>query len=327
MKDNLSWFNKIIGNLKIRTKFFLFFLVFFSFISILSMLAIGLSVDRILREELLNRVLLATRSLAANLADPLLSGDSGRVVDLIFNEKYSRKDIEYVVIFDKDNQILASTLGNEKSLKVATLNNLSTQQDNSIKLIKDGKKIISDEAGEGNIYDVALGLRYDKGVLRVGYNEKYITDAVLRIISFLILILVGSIFIVLFLAFFFANLITQPISQLRNLIVRITEGNLKERITTTSKDEIGDLTRAFNKMLDNIEEKQLELKSAEGKAEQRAGELEILKNNLEKIVGERTKELSAKVFELEKFMELTVGRELKMSELKEKIEKFEKEKK
>ena len=51
-------------------------------------------------------------------------------------------------------------------------------------------------------------------------------------------------------------------------------------------------------------------------------ELENLKNNLGKIVEERTKELEGKVEELERFHDLTVGREMKMIELKKEIEKL-----
>lgn len=52
-------------------------------------------------------------------------------------------------------------------------------------------------------------------------------------------------------------------------------------------------------------------------------ELENLKKNLEKIVEERTEELQKKIGELERFKELTVGRELKMVKLKEELKSFE----
>jgi len=54
-------------------------------------------------------------------------------------------------------------------------------------------------------------------------------------------------------------------------------------------------------------------------------ETKALRENLEKKVGERTKELQERVEELEKFHRLTVGRELKMAELKKEIEKLKEE--
>lgn len=56
----------------------------------------------------------------------------------------------------------------------------------------------------------------------------------------------------------------------------------------------------------------------------RTKELEELNRNLEGKVTERTKELQERVGELERFHELTIGRELKMVELKKEIKKLEK---
>ena len=61
------------------------------------------------------------------------------------------------------------------------------------------------------------------------------------------------------------------------------------------------------------------------RVEARTKELEELNETLEEKVDQRTKELQEKVDELNKWYKLTVGRELKMIELKEKIEIFKKE--
>lgn len=55
----------------------------------------------------------------------------------------------------------------------------------------------------------------------------------------------------------------------------------------------------------------------------RTRELEELSRGLGKQVGERTKELQAKIEELERFNKLAIGRELKMIALKEKIKELE----
>jgi len=75
-----------------------------------------------------------------------------------------------------------------------------------------------------------------------------------------------------------------------------------------------------------LEEAQKQLKNINTELEkrvvERTAELEKLKNNLEKMVEERTKELEEKVKELERFQSLTIGREMKMIELKKEIEKI-----
>ena len=57
----------------------------------------------------------------------------------------------------------------------------------------------------------------------------------------------------------------------------------------------------------------------------RTRELKELAERREEIIAERTKELRERIEELEKFHRLTVGRELKMVELKEEIKKLKKE--
>jgi len=52
-------------------------------------------------------------------------------------------------------------------------------------------------------------------------------------------------------------------------------------------------------------------------------DIKILRENLEKKVEERTREFQKRVEELEKFHQLTVGRELKMVELKKRIKELE----
>ncbi|MFH1036733.1 MAG: hypothetical protein V1756_01520 [Patescibacteria group bacterium] len=85
------------------------------------------------------------------------------------------------------------------------------------------------------------------------------------------------------------------------------------------------LQRYFLKLLlaqDEIEEARMTL---EIKVTARTSELKELAESLEVKVTERTKELQEKIDELGKFHRLTIGRELKMIELKEEIKKLKEE--
>ena len=52
--------------------------------------------------------------------------------------------------------------------------------------------------------------------------------------------------------------------------------------------------------------------------------LESLEKSLEEAVAKKTEELQDRMIELEKFKRVTVGRELKMMELKQKLEELSK---
>lgn len=69
----------------------------------------------------------------------------------------------------------------------------------------------------------------------------------------------------------------------------------------------------------------IELEAANRELKRLNEELAKARVELDEKVKERTKELQERVDELEQFHRLTVGRELKMAELKEKIKRLEEE--
>ena len=85
-------------------------------------------------------------------------------------------------------------------------------------------------------------------------------------------------------------------------------------------------TRTF---LAELLEKRKELEEAKGaleiKIKARTKALEELTQNLDQEVKERTQELEKRINELEKFHKLTVGRELRMADLKKEIERLKEE--
>ena len=74
---------------------------------------------------------------------------------------------------------------------------------------------------------------------------------------FLLAILVGSLLMLLF-----SWLLTRPIQRLERASRAFARGNYRRRLETRSRDEIGDLTRSYNRMADTIQDKIGELELA-----------------------------------------------------------------
>ncbi|MGI0480457.1 ATP-binding protein [Geminocystis sp. CENA526] len=82
----------------------------------------------------------------------------------------------------------------------------------------------------------------------------------------------------LFLGLWITNYITEPILQLNNAVSRLKEGNYNESIDVTRKDELGNLTLAFNDMANTIHDL---LENLESKVRSRTEELSKAKEKAE----------------------------------------------
>lgn len=105
--------------------------------------------------------------------------------------------------------------------------------------------------------------------------------------------------VVIIVAVFFARVTTKPILSLTAAVKRFEEGELTIRSTVSSRDELGELSRAFNAMADRL----------------KASYEDLEKRNL--LLAEQVEAIRTKNEELERLNRLTVGRELRMAELKE----------
>jgi len=138
-----------------------------------------------------------------------------------------------------------------------------------------------------------------------------------------VLIFLLVVIFVLFFSIVFSRRFLYPIKKLVEGTAALSKGNLKTRIHLKTNDEFEDLADSFNKMAEDLYKSHSALEEAktilEIKVKARTRELEELNQALEEKVRQRTKELQKKVSDLEKFNKLTVGRELKMVELKRKV--------
>jgi methyl-accepting chemotaxis protein len=148
------------------------------------------------------------------------------------------------------------------------------------------------------------------------------TNFVLIVFDNIILSIFGSLFLMLLLLFFLRTVI-KPLNQLTDACEQIRKGNLEIKIKNHYRTEIGELIDTFNKMVSELNKSKLTMEEAkdvlEIRVRARTRQLRELLENQEETIKARTKELEERVKELERFRRLTVGRELKMMELKKEL--------
>ncbi len=130
----------------------------------------------------------------------------------------------------------------------------------------------------------------------------------------------------------FARSIISPIYNLYKKSKSITSLSGKRKTVSEENQETGNeielLSRQFDVMAEGLKKYYADLEESkkvlEIKVKARTKELEEMAKHLEETVEQRTKELKERLAELEKFHKLTVGRELRMIQLKKELEKLKK---
>jgi len=138
--------------------------------------------------------------------------------------------------------------------------------------------------------------------LLIEIDEAEVLASVITMQNIITMILAFFGAISLVVAYYYAKSLSKPIVKLSHVADEITKGNLDAMVNINTSDEIGNLAGSFNVMTQSLKH---------------------YTENLEQQVEERTKDLQEKIDELQQFKKLTVGRELKMVELKNKIKQLE----
>jgi methyl-accepting chemotaxis protein len=130
--------------------------------------------------------------------------------------------------------------------------------------------------------------------------------------------------------------ISKRLEEMIPIFQKIANGDFSSKISIPEKeDEFSSIIISLSMLLDDLRfldkenrEKTLEMEKnkadLEKKVEERTRELRGLMTQLEEKVKERTSELQQKVEQMENFQRIIVGRELKMIELKEEIQRTNK---
>jgi PAS domain S-box-containing protein len=150
------------------------------------------------------------------------------------------------------NKILAHSFGDKFPIELKDSNNINPDINYSIKAFK------LDTIG---IYDFAVPVLRDGGVLRLGLSDKHIKTAIADVTKKLIRIILIILVLVILLSNLQAKSITDPIKILVKNTQKIISGDYSIKTKINSKDEIGELAFAFDEMAANLLKSQTELKN------------------------------------------------------------------
>ncbi|MBI4681668.1 MAG: EAL domain-containing protein [Nitrospirae bacterium] len=198
-------------------------------------------------ERLKTSEVLFAKSLSKRLFRAVIDQRINKITDVLFEEKGLREEkIEYIMVVDKKGHLLAHTYLNNIPGKFLKIENAFAK--------KEEYRLEKIEDRELSVYNIAVpvmeGIK-QVGAIHVGIRSDYVENIVTPTktashFSLIITLIITLIAVVI--AIPLSRTITNPLVRLKNFAEKISRGELETQIDIKTRDEIGDLAGAFNKM-------------------------------------------------------------------------------
>jgi len=223
------------------------------------MLGIMVLVERNMREVLIregiDKGLGIARGMALNVEDPLLTGDDIYLFSAVRSAEQS-PGISYAFIVDDDLNVRAA-----ESLEMVG-KPLPLKRSERVVGVEGAYRVTlvqwrGDELFDLDVPIVTVGEpRLKLGSIHLGLSQQGIRLAVYEMRVKLITLVLGSLLLASALAAFLARMFVRPVNLLVKGVEAIGEGRFDQRIILERRDELGQLTTAFNEMAQSLGEKE-----------------------------------------------------------------------
>ena len=196
------------------------------------------------------------KSIAASAGYSLLSKDLLGLDNLVFKAKSSNKDMLYVVIVD----LAMKTVVHSATGK--TWENKPAAQGRLYKEAADGTTVKELTKSSGIIFEISCPIVFMKkslGSVIIGMNRSIPLEAQRKVRNMILIVFGFIVFLGIFASLFLASFLIKPIKALSAGVEELKSGTAKNPLKIYSQDELGKLTRNFNKMAALIADQRAEL--------------------------------------------------------------------
>ncbi len=206
-----------------------------------------LTLSNFSQDELDRRALALSRDLESHAGSLLLTNDIyglfSRINDLMLNSE----DVKYVVIFDREGVVRASTFPEGLPIGLRDANAVSAGEDYSLSKVS---------TTDGTILDAAYPIEPGGGTIRLGLSEERL-DGQVQSLTFTLLGLTGAVLLAgLMIGYLLATILTRPLSRLAEAARAVGHGEFAQPLSVSSQGEVGQVAEAFNSMTEQLRRKE-----------------------------------------------------------------------
>ena len=230
--------------MNLRTKIISATSVIVVILGLLTVVAINTVVRRTLSNELTANGLSLVQVSGEAIANALLDGDLLVVQETLDNLKAARTDIVYAYAYGPTDRDVIHTFSNGFPVDLLKVNMVPSEQ------LSRTQRLITEI---GPVQDI--GWRPLDGLnaeLHVGLSESAIQATLQNATWVIALITIAGMLTGVIASIAFGRFVTRPLGRLTIGVERFGKGNYDETIPEGGRDEIGDLSRAFNQMASDL---------------------------------------------------------------------------
>jgi len=277
--------NALNAFLSLRWKFFLIVAAVVILMGVLS-IVLGSTMNEALRSEHDDKGAALSKNLATLAAEPILIDSSVSLALLLADAKDSNREVVYAFVCDRRGEVISHTFAGPVPPDLLATVRAGPNGAGKSSRFQTEKGLVADFAAP--IMDGSIG------TLHLGLSEMEVENRIGRTRKHMLLVTAAFLLVGLLLSLGVGAYLTRPLNELIAAAEAIGGGDLDRRSRVTTRDEIGLLSAAFNKMGDELRA----YRHARNEAEK---SLRRAHDELEQRVRERTAQLADANAELESF--------------------------
>jgi HAMP domain-containing protein len=215
------------------------------FLGLIIIFIVQISVTSSLEREVIERGRTIARDLSRYSTEMMLEGDVVGLRQILANA-LAFESVQYILVENGDRQIISDTFNGDIP-KELTDRIISSEINNS------NPQLVHLKGLDAECYDVVVGIEEGNlGFIRIGMKRSYILEKVKQTNTYIFLSIIIVTVLGIIIVYFISNKIIKPIITLANRATEISRGDLENKITIRTNDEINYMAEAVERLRESL---------------------------------------------------------------------------